>query len=171
MKSLHRGVVSSLAALAVGVCVAGVAATELGYGVARPEETMPTQRARGEFDVKLVPQAQDEDTGLGRLSIDKTFRGDLVGKSRGEMLTAMTGVEGSAGYVAVERVTGTLGGRKGSFALQHDGLMDRGKPSLSIRVVPDSGTGELAGLAGTMTIEIKDGKHFYELEYTLAKER
>jgi Protein of unknown function (DUF3224) len=166
MKTFDRRIVLFPAFVAAALVSAGAGT---GYRVAVQEDAMPTPRAKakGEFDVKLTPQAQDKDTGLGRLSIDKTFQGDLAGTSRGEMLTAITPVEGSAGYVAVERVTGTLAGRKGSFALQHDGMMDRGRQSLSIRVVPDSGTGELAGISGTMKIEITGGKHFYELEYTL----
>jgi len=126
--------------------------------------------ARGTFEVKLAPQTTAHDhagASLGRLSIDKEFRGDLVGTSKGEMLTAMTSVKESAGYVAIERVTGTLQGRKGSFVLQHSGTMTRGAPSLVITVVPDSGTEELTGLAGTMTIIIAEGKHSYEFEYTL----
>ena len=126
--------------------------------------------ARGTFEVKLAPQPiAHEHAGvpLGRLSIDKEFRGDLVGTSKGEMLTAMTSVKESAGYVAIERVIGTLQGRSGSFALQHSGTMTRGVPSLLITVVPDSGTEGLAGLAGTMTILIAGGKHSYEFEYTL----
>ena len=126
-----------------------------------------TQHAKGEFDVKVTPVAQDAASGLGRMSLDKTFRGDLVGTSVGEMLTAMSQVEGSGVYVAVERVTGTLSGRKGSFALHHTGVMERGKPSLTVTVVPDSGTDGLAGISGKLTIEITGGKHFYELEYTL----
>jgi uncharacterized protein DUF3224 len=127
--------------------------------------------ASGTFDVKLSPQPTDdkgEGTTLGRMSIDKQFHGDLEGTSKGEMLTAGTSVKGSAGYVAIERVSGTLQGRSGAFALQHSGTMARGAPQLTITVVPDSGTGQLAGLAGKMTIDITDGKHFYELEYTLA---
>ena len=139
---------------------------EVRYTV--PETTM-TGRAKGEFDVKLTPQSQDQASGLGRMSIDKTYRGDLAGNSVGEMLSAMSKVEGSGVYVAVERVTGTLAGRQGSFALHHTGVMDRGKPSLTISVVPDSGTEGLSGMTGRMTIEIKDGKHLYELEYTLAE--
>ena len=126
--------------------------------------------ARGTFEVKLAPQttAHEHAGGsLGRLSIDKEFRGDLAGTSKGEMLTAMTSVKESAGYVAIERVTGTLQGRKGSFVLQHSGTMTRGAPSLVITVVPDSGTDELTGLAGTMKIIIAEGKHSYEFEYTL----
>jgi hypothetical protein len=128
------------------------------------------QRASGTFEVTLTPLAPAQDTagsGLGRMAIDKRFAGDLAGTSRGEMLTAMTGTKGSAGYVAIERVTGTLQGRQGSFVLQHSGTMTRGEPGLRITVVPDSGTGELAGLTGSMTIVIADGKHSYLFEYTL----
>jgi Protein of unknown function (DUF3224) len=99
--------------------------------------------------------------------LDKQFHGDLEATSRGQMLTAMTDVKGSAGYVAIERVSGTLRGRAGSFLLQHTGTMTRGAPSLTITVVPDSGTEELAGLSGRMNIIITDGKHSYELEYAL----
>lgn len=127
-------------------------------------------RASGTFEVKLAPQADEKaDSTLGRLSIDKQFQGDLEGTSKGQMLTAMTEVKGSAGYVAIERVIGKLQGRAGSFALQHSGTMTRGVPGLTITVVPDSGTDRLAGLAGKMTIRIEDGKHFYELEYTIAE--
>jgi hypothetical protein len=126
-----------------------------------------TARARGTFEVKLTPQAAAGDSALGRLAIDKQFHGDLEGVSRGEMLTAMTPVNGSAGYVAIERVSGALHGRKGSFVLQHSGTMTRGAAELVISVVPDSGTGELAGITGRMVITIADGKHSYELEYAL----
>jgi hypothetical protein len=101
------------------------------------------------------------------MSIDKQFHGELEGTSQGEMLTAMSSVKGSAGYVAIERVTGTLNGRKGSFVLQHTGIMNRGEPQLTITVVPDSGTDQLTGLAGKISIDISDGKHSYVLEYTL----
>jgi len=133
-----------------------------------------TMHASGTFEVKLVPQGEGdtvEGTALGRMSLDKQFHGDLEGTGTGEMLTAMTAVEGSAGYVAIERVAGTLGGRSGTFVLQHRGVMTRGKQELLISVVPDSGTGGLAGLAGTMAITIEDGKHSYQLEYTLAGAR
>jgi Protein of unknown function (DUF3224) len=129
-----------------------------------------TDIARGAFDVKLTPQPSDrqpEDPALGRMWLDKQFHGDLEATSRGQMLTAMTEVKGSAGYVAIERVSGTLGGRAGSFVLQHTGTMTRGTPRLTIAVVPDSGTGELTGLSGGMTIIITDGKHSYELEYAV----
>lgn len=129
------------------------------------EETAVRNRASGTFEVKLTPL--DSEGVPARMSIDKQFHGDIQGASKGQMLAAMTGVEGSAGYVAMELVTGTLAGRSGTFVLQHSGTMNRGAPSLTITVVPDSGTGELAGLEGTMTIEIVNGQHSYELEYTL----
>ena len=109
----------------------------------------------------------DASAKLGRMSLDKRISGDLVATSQGQMLTAVTEVPGSAVYVAVERVTGTLDGRQGSFALYHRGVMDRGRPSLSVAVVPDSGTGELAGIAGDFRILFEGGRHAYEFEYTL----
>jgi hypothetical protein len=126
--------------------------------------------AKGTFIVTLVPQAAEsaaQDAALGRMTIDKTFSGDLSATSRGQMLTASTDVKGSAGYVAIERVTGTLMGRPGSLILQHNGVMTRGEPRLSVIVVPDSGTGQLVGLSGSMTIIIAEGLHSYEFEYTL----
>lgn len=129
--------------------------------------------ARGSFDVKLTPQPADDYADaatLARLTIDKQFRGDLEATSKGQMLSGGTGVKGSAGYVAIERVTGTLAGRRGSFILQHFGVMDRGAPRLIVSVVPDSGTDELTGLTGTMTIDVGGGKHAYELTYTIAGE-
>lgn len=141
-------------------------------GTAR-KEALVTVHASGPFEVKLNPlPAYNDAEGamLGRMSIDKQFHGDLEGTSKGEMLSAMTGVKGSAGYVAVERVTGTLHGRSGTFVLQHSATMNRGEPQLTIIVVPDSGTGQLEGLVGTMKINIADGKHSYEFEYTLPGE-
>jgi Protein of unknown function (DUF3224) len=133
------------------------------------KENVVTNHASGTFDVKLTPQAvEDGDAGLGRMSIDKQFHGDLEGTSRGFMLSsATTVVKGSGGYVAMERVTGKLKGRAGSFVLQHSGTMTRGTPQLSVTVVPDSATGQLEGLAGEMTIKIDAGKHSYDFEYTL----
>jgi hypothetical protein len=131
-----------------------------------------TTRASGPFEVKLTPQASDTKTeaaNLGKMSIDKQFHGDLEATSKGEMLTAGTAVKGSAGYVAIERVSGTLHGRSGTFILQHSGTMTRGAPQLSISVVPDSGTDQLVGLAGKMAINIANGKHSYDFEYTLAE--
>ena len=125
----------------------------------------------GEFEVSLLPldaYADGKDgTTLGRMSIDKTFMGELQASSQGEMLTAMTSTKGSAGYVAIEQVTGSLAGKKGSFVLQHFGTMDKGRDRLILEVVPDSASGELSGLSGTMIIKIEDGQHFYELTYAL----
>jgi hypothetical protein len=122
--------------------------------------------ASGTFEVKLSPQSPDE-AALGRLTIDKALHGELEATSKGHMVAASTDVAGSAGYVAMERVTGTLNGRTGAFVLQHSGTMTRGDAHLSVTVVPDSGTGQLTGLAGRMTITIVDKQHFYDLEYTL----
>jgi len=127
--------------------------------------------ARGSFEVKMTPQPWSEspvDLALNRFLLDKTFHGDIEGSSQGQMLSAGTIEKGSAGYVAIEKVTGTLHGRSGSFMMQHNGIMNRGVPQLGIVIVPDSGTGDLTGLAGTLTIQIADGKHSYELAYTLA---
>lgn len=126
--------------------------------------------AKGAFDVKITPLELGgpvEAEKLGRLAIDKVYHGGLEAKAYGQMLTADSEVKGSAVYVAVERVTGTLDGRKGSFSLHHRGVMTRGEPALSIDVVPDSGTAELAGLTGTLHITIEGGKHFYDFEYRL----
>lgn len=122
---------------------------------------------KGPFEVKLTPQTNAEASAWGRMRLDKTFHGDLAGASTGEMLAVRTDTQGSAGYVALEKVEASLGGRKGSFFLQHSGLMDRGAPSLTVTVVPDSGTGELAGLKGTMSIDIANGQHYYEFTYSL----
>jgi hypothetical protein len=136
------------------------------------KENPVTRHASGTFEVKLISQTAESKVGdpsVGRFSIDKLFSGDFEGTSKGQMLAVSTEVEGSAGYVAMERVTGTLGGHHGSFALQHSGTMTRGAPQLTVTVVPDSGTEGLVGLAGKMNITIVDGKHLYEFEYTLAK--
>lgn len=125
----------------------------------------------GEFNVNLKPidtYAKGIDgVNLGSMSIDKTFFGALNAVSTGEMLSVMTTIKGSAGYVAIEQVNGDLSGKKGSFVLQHFGTMNHGKDHLTLEVVPDSGACELTGLSGTMAIIIKDGKHFYEFDYTL----
>ena len=136
----------------------------------KKEATMTTQ-ARGPFDVKVSPLEaynKDEGAGLARMSIDKQFHGDLEATGKGEMLAAGSGARGSSGgYVALERVTGTLHGRSGSFVLQHNATMTRGEPYLNIVVVPDSGSGELSGLTGKMNIVIADSKHSYEFDYDL----
>ena len=123
-------------------------------------------RATGTFEVRMNPQPPDE-SGVGRLTIDKQFHGHLEATSNGHMLAYTTEVQGSAGYVAMERVTGRVSGRTGSFVLQHSGTMTRGEPLLVLTVVPDSGTEQLAGLSGRMAISIVDKKHFYEFEYVL----
>jgi hypothetical protein len=176
MKS-HRAASGKLATTLVATAV--VATVFFGLRIAEAQTnssqkgtSMPVH-ASGPFDVKLAPQQDDKvgDPTVGRMSIDKQFHGDLEGTSKGQMLTAMTEVKGSTGYVAIERVTGTLrtskGERNGSFALLHRGTMTRGAPELSVTVVPDSGTGQLVGLTGKMTINIVDGKHSYDFEYTL----
>ena len=127
-----------------------------------------TNRASGTFAVKM--NQQETDMSVGRMTIDKQFEGDLVGTSKGQMLMASGGsVKDSAGYVAIEQVTGTLNGRSGSFYLQHNGVMTRGVGELTITVIPDSGTDELLGLRGTMNIIIAEGKHSYEFEYTFGE--
>ena len=129
-----------------------------------------TQHARGTFDVTITPTPADDyadGASLGRMTLDKRFHGDLDATSRGQMLTALTAVKSSAGYVAIERVAGALGGRRGTFVLQHSGTMERGAQRLTLAVVPDSGTDELTGLAGEMTIQIASGVHAYAFAYTL----
>jgi len=132
---------------------------------------MSTGHATGTFEVKMTSQTADEQAqaaSIGRMSFDKQWHGDLTGVSKGEMLAFGTGAKGSSGgYVAMEQFTGTLAGRSGSFVLQQTGTMTRGEPKLTISVVPDSGTGQLVGLTGTLNIIIADGKHSYDFEYTL----
>jgi hypothetical protein len=128
------------------------------------------QVAKGSFTVEMKPQGDPITTdgvSTGRMSLNKRFEGDLVAVGQGEMLTALTPVKGSAGYVAIERVTGTLQGRAGSFVFQHSGTMNQGAQQLSIRVVPGSGTGGLVGIDGVFELSIIEGKHLYEFEYTL----
>jgi len=140
-------------------------------GTITDKGTTMKHHAKGAFDVKLQPLEaynKNADAGLGRMSIDKQFHGELEATSQGEMLHAGS-AKGSGGYVAIERATGTLDGKRGSFALQHNATMTNGTPYLNIVVVPGSGTGELAGLDGTMKIIIEaGGKHFYEFDYELA---
>ena len=127
-------------------------------------------RATGSFEVTLNPMPMDNSRsieGVGSMAIDKQYHGELEATGQGQMLTGGTAIKNSAGYVAIERVAGTLKGRKGSFILQHNGVMTRGTPSLVISIVPDSGTDQLDGLRGTMSIRIEGGKHFYDLTYTL----
>ena len=127
------------------------------------------KQASGTFDVTITPQ-KDEGVGdptIGRMALDKRYRGDLDASALGQMLAGMGEVKESGAYVAMERVRGTLHGRTGTFALHHRGIMTRGAQDLLITVVPDSGTDDLTGIVGTLTIDIKDGTHFYGFEYTL----
>ena len=156
---IHAGIFVSLACLAMVV----FAQTQ------GPKEEVVTGHARGTFDVKMTPQPADDKTegAIGRYTSDKQFHGDLEGASKGEMLGAGSPATGSAGYVAMEKVSGTLQGRTGTFVLQHSGTMHKGTQRMTVTVVPGSGTGQLSGLGGTMTIKIAEGKHFYEFDYTL----
>lgn len=172
-RSMHAriGLVCALALLAIVRADAGQAQQPETDAPTAAKEPRVTMHARGTFIVELKPQPEEggaEAEMLGRMTIAKQFSGDLEASSRGQMLSALTSTSGSAGYVAIERVTGTLDGRSGSFVLQHSGTMTRGAPSLTVTVVPDSATGELSGLAGAMTIEITGGKHLYDLAYSLA---
>lgn len=151
--------VASVAAMAAQTAVASASA-------ARGRTVEHT--ATGEFDVQLTPIGA-ADAAVGGMAISKTFHGDLVATSTGQMFAVRTPVNGSAGYVAMERVSGTLSGRKGTFAPQHSGMMDKGAQTLSVTVVPDSATDDLAELAGSMTIKIEGGKHLYTFRYSLPR--
>lgn len=140
-------------------------------GTMEKRGNMGQQQVTGTFEVQLIPQkangAQDEAAGLIRMAMDKQFEGPLEGTSQGMMLSVLDREKGSGGYVALERVTGILEGRRGSFVLQHNATIDRGAPEMDVAVVPDSGTEELIGLAGTMTIRIEGGQHYYDFAYSL----
>jgi Protein of unknown function (DUF3224) len=154
----------------IGFCSTARAQAQSPAPDAAPKGAPVEQHASGTFDVKVVPQGEPdkaEGSTLGRMTMDKQYHGDLEATAKGEGLTAGTDVKGSAGYVAIERVTGKLHGRSGSFVLQHTGTMTRGAFQLSVTVVPDSGTGELVGLTGKLGITIDNGKHSYEFDYTL----
>lgn len=174
MKKLSRIVTGLGAGLCIAVCFAlaiFVHAHSQGNNTVQKEATM-ANHASGPFDVKITPQKPDnkeaEAANLARMSIDKQFHGDLEGTSKGEMLATGPAAKGSGVYVALERVTGSLKERNGSFVLHHTGIMTRGVPHLTIEVVPDSGTDQLVGLTGKMAINIApDGKHSYDFEYTL----
>jgi hypothetical protein len=172
MKNLSRdgiGVIVLSLCLASGLGLFAETQTQSPISKRAHKEKVVTKDASGAFDVKIIPQTDDKvgDPTLGRMALDKQFHGDLEATSKGQMLTAMTDVKESAGYVALERVSGKLHGRSGTFALQHSGTMTRGVPQLIITVVPDSGTGELVGLSGQMTIKVEGKKHSYEFNYTL----
>jgi hypothetical protein len=148
----------------VATCSLADASTAAAQTIPIQEDTLVI-RAIGPFEVRMAPL--ETSAPIGRMSLDKTYHGDLEGTAVGEMMAAMGTVEGSAAYSAIEQFTGTLAGRTGTFMLQHTGVMNRGTPSLVITVVPDSGTGELAGLSGTMNIIIEGGAHSYTFDYTL----
>lgn len=159
----------TLRRLTLKALVGVMLAPEVASAQPKGERRMPSL-AKGTFTVEIKPQTEPDTAdgvSLGRMSLDKRFEGDLVATGKGEMLTALTPVKSSAGYVAIERVTGTLQGRTGSFVFQHSGSMDQGAKQLSITVVPGSGTGALAGISGVFKINIIEGAHFYEFEYSL----
>ena len=154
-----RNISSTLCLLTSVLCLPPVA-------LAQSPTTVKTIKATGPFAVTMTPQSA-ADAAVGRIVLDKQYHGDLEATATGEMLAATTAVKGSAGYVAIEKVTGKLGARTGTFLLQHNGLMTRGDGKLTVVVIPDSGTGDLTGLTGAMTIQITKGGHFYEFEYSL----
>jgi hypothetical protein len=165
-----------VAAVCLSLASLALAQTQAHAPVSNPakKEAATTTHATGTFEVKITPQSPDdkaEDTPIGRMSIVKQFHGDLEAVSKGQMMAAMTAVKGSAGYVAMERVSGTLNGRTGTFLLQHTGTAARGELQLTVMVVPDSGTDQLAGLSGKMAIVAADGKHSYDFEYRLAESK
>lgn len=168
-------ILASANSLLIGVCIALSLGTIASAQAQKPkmEQTVKVMKkiARGTFEVKVTPLAADENVGdatIGRLSLAKTFSGDLEGISKGQMLGSESeAVKGSGGYVAMERFAGTLGGKKGSFILQHIGTMQGGKFDLNVMVVPDSGSGELTGISGACKIIIEGDKHLYEFEYSL----
>lgn len=162
----------SLLALLLSACATatGREPTATDHPPQTKDSTAMTRHATGTFDVKLVPFPADADRGdspIGRMSNDKQFHGDIDGSSRGQMLMLGTAVQGSAAYVSIEVVTGKVHGRSGSFALHHDGVMNRGVGQLAIGIVPDSGTDQLQGIAGTFAITIEKGVHHYDLDYSL----
>jgi hypothetical protein len=164
-----EGTVKTLV-IVLGLTLAGLAiSVRADAGASESIQKEVTMTARGTFEVKMTPQPQDDSAGGGfdRLFGYKQFQGQLDGTSKSQMLATMTKVEGSGAYVALELVTGKLNGRRGSFVLQHKGTMSKGVYNMNVTVVPDSGTEELTGIAGTMTITIEGGKHSYSFEYTL----
>jgi hypothetical protein len=160
-----EGTVKTLA-IVLGLTLACLA---ISAGASESIQKEVTMTARGTFEVKMTPQPPDDGAGGGfdRLFGDKQFHGELDAVSKGQMLAVRTAVEGSGGYVALELVTGKLNGRRGSFVLQHKGTMSKGVYNMNVTVIPDSGTDELVGIAGTMTIIIEGSKHSYNFEYTL----
>ena len=169
MHSFHAIRSLSVIPALIGICLLSIAFASAQSVVPNHKEAAVTQVASGPFDVKVIPQDdKSDDPLLSRMLLDKQYHGDLEGTGKGQMLAAGSAVKGSGAYVAIEKVSGTLKRRKGTFILQHTGTMTQNRPELAITVVPDSGTCELAGLSGKMKINIgPDGKHSYELEYTL----
>jgi hypothetical protein len=163
-RSIHR--LGIIVAICLSLGIVSAAYSHSFITTVQKGPAMPAH-ASGPFDVKLTPQSdKDADPSLSRMAIDKQYHGDLEATAKGQML-ATGDAKGSGVYVAIEKVSGTLKGRNGTFVLHHTGIMTRGAPQLSITVAPDSGTGQLAGITGKMTINIADGKHSYEFEYTL----
>ncbi len=143
--------------------------TSLAAGATNPGEA-PMQHAKGEFEVQITPRELDgptEDPGLSRLAIVKQLRGDLVGTGHGQMLASGGPPNPSGAYVAIERISGSLKGKQGSFVLMHRGTMDASGSEILVTVVPDSGTGDLTGIRGTFKILVEEGKHLYDFEYAL----
>ncbi len=163
------GLILSGTALAQTAAAQSQPDTQKDAQKATQKEGLVTSHAAGPFDVKVIPAEEKfDDPLLARMTIDKQYHGELEGTGKGQMLTAGSAAKGSGAYVAIEKVTGTLQGHTGTFVLQHSGTMTQGTPQLNITVVPDSGTGQLAGIAGKMNIKIAEGgKHFYDFEYTL----
>ena len=160
--NLRRAVVGVVLVVSISLSLFGQIQARKG------KEPLVTKQAKGTFDVKLQPQTvTDQESGLQRYSLDKQFHGELEGSSKGEMLSAGNPTTGSAGYVAMEIVTGTLAGRSGSFALQHNGTLSGGKQQLSVTVVPGSGSGQLTGINGKMNIIVEGGMHSYVFDYAL----
>jgi Protein of unknown function (DUF3224) len=154
--------------IAVVVSLIAIASSAKPQSTATQKEAPMTNHATGPFDVKMHPQDDKDVDGVTRLLLDKQYHGDLEGTAKGQMLTGGMSADKSGAYVAIEKFSGTLNGRSGTFVLHHTGVMTRGKPELTILVAPDSGTGQLVGISGKMTINIAaDGKHSYDLEYTL----
>jgi hypothetical protein len=159
-----------VAFISMGLMLAAPAFSQSQSSLPSSKEAIMTGHATGTFDVKMTPADDKAGDGLTRMSLDKQYHGDLEGTAKGLMLTGGMSANHSGAYVAMEKFTGTLHGRSGSFVLHHTGIMTNGKPDLTILVAPDSGTGQLAGITGKMTINIAaDGKHSYDFEYTLPK--
>src|SRR5258705_12817464 len=170
MKNIIRVLVTVVVSICLGVIFGSAQTQNQSQDARAVKKGKPmTSRASGTFEVKLNPQDEGSDAVVGRMTIDKQFKGELEGSGKGQMLMASTSTQGSDGYVAIEKVTGTLGGRRGSFYLQHGGTMTRGVGELNFSVIPDSGTDQLVGINGKMNIIIAAGKHSYEFEYTLAE--